>query len=163
MGCFSRSLRWRFRARSAMRCSPSSSNCCPSASAAHDPGVWAFFRRSTNESMTDPLLKIITSQDDAIRNASLDSFCRDASPEVLLAGCATLDEFRRTCSNLYQRVRALFFLYAIHRFHLPPKLPATARGSVPFDGYNHLLSRRFEEAVDVFLVQMQSAGPSDAI
>ena len=30
-----------------------------------------------------------------------------------------LDAFRRTSDNLYERVRALFFLYAIHRFHLP--------------------------------------------
>ena len=30
--------------------------------------------------------------------------------------------------NLYERVRALFFLYAIHRFHLPRASPARPRG-----------------------------------
>src|SRR6185295_14391835 len=64
---------------------------------------------------------------------------------------------------LYERVRALFFLYAIHRFHLPARLPAASRGLVPFDGYNHLLARRFEEAIDVFLAVQRETGASDAI
>ena len=34
-------------------------------------------------------------------------------------GDAELDAFRRCAENLYERVRTLFFLYAIHRFHLP--------------------------------------------
>ena len=46
----------------------------------------------------------------------------------LLAACAELEAFRRRSDNLYERVRALFFLYAIHRFHLPGKLPAAADG-----------------------------------
>ena len=70
----------------------------------------------------------------------------------LLAECAALDAFRRASDNLYERVRALFFLYAIHRFHLPaqPGVPG-APALIPFDGYDHLLQRRFEEAIDVFL------------
>ncbi|HEX8524642.1 MAG TPA: UTP--glucose-1-phosphate uridylyltransferase [Tepidisphaeraceae bacterium] len=109
------------------------------------------------------LLKIITSSDDVVRNVALDVYCRGAGPEVLIAECAALDEFRRTCPNLYERVRALFFLYAIHRFHLPQRLATGARGAVPFDGYNHLLSRRFEEAIEVFLGEMKAHGPSDGI
>ncbi len=35
-----------------------------------------------------------------------------------------LDRFRRASDNLYERVRALFFLYAIHRFHLPLRAAA---------------------------------------
>ena len=38
-----------------------------------------------------------------------------------------------------------------------------ARGLVPFDGYNQLLSRRFEEAIDIFLANQKANGPSDAI
>ena len=37
----------------------------------------------------------------------------------LLRELQVLDDFRRHCDNLYHRVRALFFLYAVHRFHLP--------------------------------------------
>src|SRR4029079_5402992 len=53
--------------------------------------------------------------------------------------------------------------YAIHRFHLPLKVNGATKGFVPFDGYNHLLSRRFEEAIDVFLDAQKSQGPNDAI
>jgi len=44
-----------------------------------------------------------------------------------------------------------FFLYALHRFHLPTKAGMKLKGLVPFKGYNHLLRRRFEEALEVFL------------
>ena len=50
--------------------------------------------------MPGQLLKIITCQDAAIRDASLDAFCRGASPEILLQECRTLDEFRRTAESL---------------------------------------------------------------
>jgi hypothetical protein len=57
----------------------------------------------------------------------------------------------------------LFFLYAIHRFHLPGKLRSGAEGMIPFKGYEHLLHRRFEEALNQFLSAQKSGGPSDAI
>jgi len=111
---------------------------------------------------------IITSTDPAERNRSLDSACADLSVADLLAQCDALDAFRRRSENLYERVRALFFLYAIHRFHLPNTLAASGGASgrrvrVPFHGYTHLLQRRFEEAIDHFLAVQKSSGPSDAI
>jgi hypothetical protein len=135
--------------------------------------------------MAGPLVSIITAADAAVRDRSLDAFCRDASCEQLLAECTELESFRRHSENLYERVRALFFLYAIHRFHLPAKLVGvdarslapnssgvseslltsapTRRGLIPFAGYEHLLHRRFEEAIGVFLKQQQAEGPSDAV
>ena len=67
------------------------------------------------------LVSLITSQDAAVRNRSLDEVCASAPFEQLLAECDALDAFRRESHNLYERVRALFFLYAIHRFHLPAR------------------------------------------
>jgi UTP--glucose-1-phosphate uridylyltransferase len=67
--------------------------------------------------LTPAVLAIVTAADPQIRNRSLDAFCREAPPAALLAECAALDGFRRASDNLYERVRALFFLYAIHRFH----------------------------------------------
>jgi hypothetical protein len=116
--------------------------------------------------MNGSLVHIITSADPAVRNRSLDAWCGPASAADLLAACAELDAFRRTSDNLYERVRALFFLYAIHRFHLPGKLPPTARpgqGLVPFAGFHLLLNRRFEEALDHFLAVQRVEGPSDGI
>jgi hypothetical protein len=113
--------------------------------------------------MAGALRSIITSEDPLVRDSALEAFARDASVEQLLAECEDLDQFRRVEGNLYHRVRGLFFLYAIHRFHLPPKLPAAARGSVPFEGYKHLLLRRFEEGIDVFLAAQARHGPNDSI
>jgi len=113
--------------------------------------------------MASPLIEIITSPDPAVRNQSLDAVCARASSAELLTACAELDTFRRASDNLYERVRALFFLYAIHRFHLPGKLPAGAAGMIPFKGFEHLLQRRFEEALEQFLTVQAGSGPSDAI
>ncbi len=113
--------------------------------------------------MTGRLRHIITASDAAARNQSLDAFARAASLAELLAECEDLDTFRQRSENLYERVRALFFLYAIHRFHLPTKAGMKARGLVPFKGYAHLLQRRFEEALEVFLAAQASDGPNDGI
>ena len=56
-----------------------------------------------------------------------------ASDEQMLAECAALDHFRRRSDNLYERVRALFFLYALYRFHLPAKDTLPTKGFIPFD------------------------------
>ena len=109
--------------------------------------------------MTD-LLAIITSSDRAIRNRSLDAACRGVSSDVLLRECQRLDAFRRCSENLYDRVRSLFFLYAIHRFHLPNQLTGRESGRIPYNGFEHMLSRRYPEAIDVFLSQLTHDGPS---
>jgi hypothetical protein len=114
------------------------------------------------------LRDLITASDPAVRNQSLDALVASLSREDLLRQCADLDDFRRRSDNLYERVRALFFLYAIHRFHLPAKLAprpsSLVPGSlIPFRGFEHLLQRRFEEALDSFLAVQQREGPSDAI
>jgi hypothetical protein len=108
------------------------------------------------------LLQIITSSGEE-RNASLDSYCRNASLAELLEECGTLDEFRRNSNNLYQRVRSLFFLHAIHRFYIP-HFPKTDRSAnIPFNGYQDLLERRFEEAISSFLTEQCQNGPSASI
>jgi hypothetical protein len=109
------------------------------------------------------LTGIITSADPALRNRSLDAFCRAATLADLQRECAALGQFRRTSDNLYERVRALFFLYAIHRFHLPFKPGVQAPAVIPFHGYDHLLKRRFEEAIETFLAAESANGPSAAI
>ncbi|HJZ95466.1 MAG TPA: UTP--glucose-1-phosphate uridylyltransferase [Candidatus Solibacter sp.] len=95
------------------------------------------------------------------RDRSLESLCAGLTIDELLRECAGLDCFRRASDNLYERVRALFFLYAIHRFHLPMELGRP--GGLPHAGYVHLLKRRFEEAIDLFLAAQAGSGPSAAI
>ncbi|MDB6173114.1 MAG: ugp [Chthoniobacteraceae bacterium] len=113
--------------------------------------------------MISRLIAIITAADAATRNRSLEEICTAASFEELLAECDALEEFRHRSENLYERVRAIFFLHAIHRFHLPARAQLSLNGLVPFEGHEHLLQRRFEEAIELFLSTQRAAGPSDAL
>jgi hypothetical protein len=109
------------------------------------------------------LIETITADDPTVRNRSLDAFCRDATKDILLAECEALDEFRHQSDNLYERVRALFFLYAIHRFHLPLTENMNRGGIIPFDGYMNLLNRHYQEAIEVFGRTQAQDGPNDSI
>lgn len=109
------------------------------------------------------LVDIITSEDDEVRNRSLDEVCRDASLDQLLEHCSALDSFWRQTDNLYHRVRALFFLFSIHRFQLPQHFGARFSGNIPFGAYQHLLERRFTEAIDDLLEAQQQNGPCDGL
>jgi len=110
-----------------------------------------------------PLVSLITSSVAAQRNQPLDELCAGATTAELLAQCADLDRFRRSSPNLYERVRALFFLAALHRFHLPLRPDFPEEGLVPFDGYTHLLQRRFEEAIRSFQQSAPNAAVSSAL
>ena len=110
------------------------------------------------------LIDLITSPDAATRDLSLDEQIAGLSLTELLAECDALETFRRQADNLYERVRALFFLAAIHRYHLPERMVAAETpGLIPFHGFEHLLARRFEEAIEVFLENQRTNGPSDSI
>ena len=109
------------------------------------------------------LVSIITAPDPATRDSALDTFAQNASRDTLLAECEALEAFRLENPNLYQRVRACFFLYALHRFHLPATPEYPVGGHIPFDGYRHLLERRFEEAIATFRQAQATDGPSDAL
>jgi UTP--glucose-1-phosphate uridylyltransferase len=105
---------------------------------------------------------VITGTGDS-RDVSLDALCRDLTVEALLAECQALEAFRRSCDNLYERVRALFFLYAIHRFYIPRLTATTAPGLISFAGYESYLERRFEDAIKTFLAAQTDQGASAAI
>lgn len=109
------------------------------------------------------LVSIITAADPATRDQALDTFAQAVSTDTLLAECDALELFRHGSGNLYERVRACFFLYAVHRFHLPSKPGYPTGGHIPFGGYAHLLERRFEEAVATFRQAQDADGPSDAL
>ncbi len=109
------------------------------------------------------LERVITADRPEIRNQPLDALCAPLDAARLAAECEALERFRLASDNLYERVRALFFLYAIHRFHLPFREGVPSEGRIPFQGYLHLLGRRFEEAIREFLSEQQRQGPSAAL
>lgn len=109
------------------------------------------------------LINIICSSDPAIKNKSLDEFCKKATSDVLLNEAAALEHYRKEEPNLYSRVRALFFLYAIHRFYIPLQKNIGTEGIIPYAAYEHLLNRRFEEAIDLFLKVQETHGANEGI
>ena len=111
------------------------------------------------------LVNAIETSDDSLRNQSLDELVQGLEVEELLLDCAALDQLWRTADNLYTQVRALFFLSAIHRYHLPRKFNRgrSTTGKIPFDSYRQLLERRFIESIDSLLTAQAQNGPSDGI
>ena len=109
------------------------------------------------------LVRIIVDSDPEVRNRSLAGFCRAADAFRLLAECAALDQFRRKSGNLYERVRAQFFLYAIHRFYLPYKPGVAGAGLIPYASHAHILKRRYEEAIGILLQAGVNAAVSSAL
>ncbi|MBX9625349.1 MAG: UTP--glucose-1-phosphate uridylyltransferase [Gemmataceae bacterium] len=109
------------------------------------------------------LTGLITSENPAQRDRSLAAAVRGLSFRDLLGERAALDRFRRDSDNLYQRVRALFFLAAIDRYHLPARTELPGSGRIPAAGVDRLLARRFGEAVRVFQAAEAEAGPSDPL
>ncbi|KAL9182544.1 hypothetical protein ACHAXT_013196 [Thalassiosira profunda] len=127
------------------------------------------------EENDDPLKSGKCTAPTGLRHLSLTTAVQSLSTYELLRELEILDGFRRTCDNLYQRVRALFFLYAVHRFHLPGRRNAVEKeGEGAHDmngvgngderrapttvvckkGYVALLDRRFGEAIDHFLASV---------
>src|SRR3954469_23359825 len=113
--------------------------------------------------MSQRVTDLIASANAATRDQPIDRWCEGRSIAQLLADCAELDTYRRRETNLYQRVRALFFITAIHRYHLPVRPDLPRLGRVPYDGFRHLLERRFEEAIAVFAAAQAKLGPSETL
>lgn len=109
------------------------------------------------------LVEIITSKVSEIRNQSLDQFCRGKSMAVLLDECAGLEKFRKESNNLYEKVRALFFLYAIHRFYIPYFSETGKKAVTPYQAYEHILNRRFEEAIEILLRVQNTKGVNEGL
>ena len=109
------------------------------------------------------LTAIITATDPAVRDTPLARACAGLSYRELLAERGALDRFRRDSANLYDRVRALCFLYAIDRFHLPARPELPAGGHIPRAGVEKLLSRRFDEAIRLFRAEEAANGPGDPL
>lgn len=113
--------------------------------------------------MTHRLLDVLLASAPAERDSSLDSVVAGLDRDQLLEEAEVLDGFRRTSDNLYARVRALLFLYALHRYHLPVAAGMPPGGRIPFDGVEMLWNRRFEAAIDRFRTEQERRGPCDAL
>lgn len=109
------------------------------------------------------LIETIVSKEPEVRNRPFRALCEAYNPKDLLAACEELDAFRRSATNLYERVRASLFLYAAYRFSLQESTSFPSGGSIPFEGFADLLSRRFEEAINCFRSAVATQGPNAAL
>jgi len=112
---------------------------------------------------TQRFLDTIVSGDANVRDVSIEDLTAGLDAEQLWDACLALDRFRRSAANLYERVRALFFLHAICRFYLPPLLGRRAPGRISASAHGHMLDRRFPEAIDDLLAATEGGIPDDAI
>ncbi|HEY3415786.1 MAG TPA: UTP--glucose-1-phosphate uridylyltransferase, partial [Armatimonadota bacterium] len=108
-------------------------------------------------------IRTITGADPAERDRAFSALAQGVPADELLAACEELDVFRRSADNLYQRVRASLFLYAAYRFCLQESAEVPETGVIPFDGYESLLNRRFEEAIGSFRLALKKDGPNAAV
>jgi hypothetical protein len=109
------------------------------------------------------VLELILSDDPALRNRDLADWVAGAEYQTVLLACEELDQFRRREENLYKRVRALFLLHALYRYHLPgyPELPG--EGKIPYETVENLMKRRFEEAIEHSLAAVKLQGMNDPL
>jgi len=96
------------------------------------------------------LIGTIRSDDPALRDRSVHEMIAGASVADVLDACATLEEFRQVSENLYERVRTSMFLHAIYRYGLQEAPGLRSTGHIPFDGFQDLMQRRFEQAIASF-------------
>ncbi|MDO1450496.1 UTP--glucose-1-phosphate uridylyltransferase [Rhodocytophaga aerolata] len=108
-------------------------------------------------------IETITSADPGKRNRSFYELSRQFSSKELFTLFQELDTFRKASHNLYDRVRALLFLYAGYRFFLSEAKDIPQTGHIPYEGFEDLLGRRFEQAITYFLETIQKQGPNAAL
>ena len=104
------------------------------------------------------LTELITGDQPETRNLAFDHWVSGKGLTQLQAAADELEEFRRQTNSLYEKVRALVFLSALHRFHIAP----IANGSslIPYSAIDQIRSRHFEKAVQELLAVQQQHGSS---
>ncbi|PJJ58722.1 UTP--glucose-1-phosphate uridylyltransferase [Hymenobacter chitinivorans] len=105
-------------------------------------------------------VETITATEPTKRNRDFYALSRGLSARELLRSLRELDEFRKATPNLYDKVRAILFLYAGFRFFLQETPDVPAVGKIPYHGFEDLLSRRFEQAISTFLRELDQHGPN---
>jgi len=108
-------------------------------------------------------IETITSADPAKRDRSFYALSQGLSADQLYRALRELDDFRKVTPSLYDKVRAILFLYAGFRFFLMEHPVTPSTGSVPYAGFEDLLARRFEQAIVAFYQELDRHGPQAAL
>lgn len=117
-----------------------------------------------NSTSNHPLVDAIREPSQASKIGVLEQFCQKASFGDLLESTGALDQFAASAdANIYQRVRAIFQLYAIYRFVLPARPELPRLGTIPFGCQELILAGRFQDAVNALKVAAASEGLTDPL
>ncbi|GAB3321943.1 UTP--glucose-1-phosphate uridylyltransferase [Larkinella ripae] len=108
-------------------------------------------------------IETIISTDSVRRNRSFYEISQQVSKKELLVLLRELDDFRKTTPNLYDKVRAILFLYAGFRFFLMETAETPTTGKIPYAGFEDLLARRFEQAIATIWQDLEKQGPNAAL
>ncbi|MBC2608234.1 UTP--glucose-1-phosphate uridylyltransferase [Pelagicoccus albus] len=114
-------------------------------------------------SEVSPFIETINAEESSIRDRSLTELCEGLSIEELLREAKNLEAYRHRERSLYKRVRALFFLHAIHRFQLPARQGYPDQAKLSNEAHELALDRRFEEAIQELLQRMEDEGANDTL
>lgn len=116
-----------------------------------------------------PFIETLLSDEPSRFDRPIEDLCADRDLEGILSDCAALEDFRRETANLYLRVRALIFLYHLHRFVLPGLVESSemldtrvSPGTldprpIPLHAHRALQARNFTEAIDLLLAEGEVA------
>jgi hypothetical protein len=104
--------------------------------------------------MDNQLIETIVSQNDNIRNRSINYLLKGIKADELLKLSEELEKFRISSGNLYHKVRASLFLFVIFRFYLQENPEVPLYGKTPFNGVRSAYERDFEGALDIFLKEI---------
>lgn len=112
---------------------------------------------------SNAFIETILSDEDSKRDRSLSSLCENLSLHELLDAASDLENFRHAEPSLYHKVRALFYLQAIHRYYIPEQPGFKDQSKLNYEAHELMLERRFEEAIKVLLEEMERIGANDSI
>ncbi len=111
----------------------------------------------------NPFIETITSPKAEVRNRSFESLSSGLSSHKLLAGCSDLEQFRHQTTNLYEKVRALFFLSQLYKHSLCETNEIPEIGYLPPAAMKALLAREFENSIQSFLQAGSQSGMNHSI
>ena len=101
--------------------------------------------------MSNQLIETIISNDETLRNRSINLLLDGKSAQDLLRLSDELEGFRKSADNLYHKVRASLFLFVLYRFYLQENKDIVSVGLIPFEGVKASCARDFEKAIRIFL------------
>ncbi len=119
----------------------------------------------SSKAADSPFIETLLGSNPEDFDRSVESLCNNRTLNELLEDSEALEVFWRNTDNLYLRVRALIFLYYLHRFILPESTSDKAvidagcnvgdlePCPIPIAAHRALQNRKFQEAID-FLIKL---------